>query len=151
MCVGFANTNSTAYISEPVGNSGAAIIVNKKGDRSVTLYRLDDFCCDRKIDKIDFLKIDVEGFERYVLEGGKETLKKSRPVMLIELNPVALAKNSQSVLELVEFIKHNGYVLYEVMRTKLKLLTHLPGGEDHIDAFCFPREKIEPFKKEGVI
>jgi FkbM family methyltransferase len=40
-------------------------------DRSerVRLRRLDDFCREREIDHIDFLKLDVEGHELKVLEG----------------------------------------------------------------------------------
>jgi FkbM family methyltransferase len=33
---------------------------------------------------IDLIKIDVEGFERQVLEGAKETLLRSKPVVVIE-------------------------------------------------------------------
>ena len=33
-----------------------------------------------------FLKIDVQGFEKQVLEGGAKTISKSEPVILIELN-----------------------------------------------------------------
>lgn len=37
-----------------------------------------------KDDKIDLIKIDVEGYEYKVLLGAKETLKKYNPVIIIE-------------------------------------------------------------------
>lgn len=33
---------------------------------------------------IDFIKIDVEGFETYVLRGGERTIRRDRPVIVIE-------------------------------------------------------------------
>jgi FkbM family methyltransferase len=53
---------------------------NKDLSRSETikLIRLDDFCRDNDIEHIDFMKIDVEGFELSVLQGAKEILEKTR-------------------------------------------------------------------------
>jgi FkbM family methyltransferase len=47
----------------------------------VELARLDDF----GFADVDFIKIDVEGFEENVLTGGWQTISRWRPVMLIEL------------------------------------------------------------------
>jgi len=38
-----------------------------------------------KLPKIDFIKIDVEGWEEHVLEGGMKTILKDRPIMYIEI------------------------------------------------------------------
>ena len=38
-----------------------------------------------KFPKIDFIKIDVEGWEEYVLEGAMQTILKDRPRMYIEI------------------------------------------------------------------
>ncbi len=40
----------------------------------VKLDTLDNFCLENKIDRIDFLKIDVEGFEVNILKGAKKLL-----------------------------------------------------------------------------
>jgi len=40
--------------------------------------RLDDYVAEHEIKKIDFLKIDVEGFELKVLKGGRKTIPKCR-------------------------------------------------------------------------
>ena len=44
----------------------------------VNTITLDKFCKKNKISKIDLLKIDTEGHEREVLEGGKKVLKKKQ-------------------------------------------------------------------------
>jgi len=39
-----------------------------------------------KIEDVDFIKIDVEGYELHVLEGSKKTIKKYKPDILLEEN-----------------------------------------------------------------
>lgn len=45
---------------------------------TATGRKLDDFCFEHAIEGIDLLKIDVEGFEGYVLKGGAEMIAESR-------------------------------------------------------------------------
>jgi FkbM family methyltransferase len=41
-------------------------------------YRLDTYCTEQKIDKVDFIWADVQGAESDMIEGGKNILKKTR-------------------------------------------------------------------------
>ena len=72
-------------------NVGASRI-RPDGENKVTAVRLDDL----KLPPPQFVKIDVEGFEPRVLRGMKETLKKYRPIVFIEINEGALADNGFS-------------------------------------------------------
>jgi hypothetical protein len=36
---------------------------------------------------IDFLKIDCEGYEYFVIKGGEETIKRTKPVIIVEQKP----------------------------------------------------------------
>jgi hypothetical protein len=51
---------------------------NNKNNIVVPMMRLDDLLAD--IEKIDVLKIDVEGYEKFILENATETLKKTKVV-----------------------------------------------------------------------
>jgi FkbM family methyltransferase len=54
---------------------------NNMGKELCYLKTLDDYI----IDNIDFIKIDVEGYEYKVLKGGFNTIKKFKPYLLIEV------------------------------------------------------------------
>jgi FkbM family methyltransferase len=57
----------------------------------------------------DFIKIDVEGFELYVLQGAIETIRKYKPWLLIEVFPDCLKRYNHSADHLREFLDKNGY------------------------------------------
>ena len=61
-------------------NSGKTHIKNQDTTNKIPIKKLDDF----NFTKIDFIKIDVEGYEEFVIQGGIETLKKNRPLIIIE-------------------------------------------------------------------
>jgi hypothetical protein len=50
-------------------------------DDAIDIRSLDDF----ELAKIDFIKIDVEGFETDVLLGAAQTIERCKPVILIEV------------------------------------------------------------------
>ena len=65
--------------------TGCSKIADKPAEKNqsmleISIKRLDDF----NIENVDFIKIDVEGYELDVLKGGEETIEKYRPVILIE-------------------------------------------------------------------
>ncbi len=87
----FTNRNTGMNRIEAVSSSDAGIA-------SVDIVRLDDL----HYQHIDFIKIDVEGFEVSVLKGAAETLKGSKAVVLIEV-----FKESQA--EVDEIMTSYGY------------------------------------------
>lgn len=59
------------------GNTGGRHL---KGDGSIAVRPLDVF----RLEVLDFFKLDVEGFEYFALKGAQETIKRCRPVVMIE-------------------------------------------------------------------
>ena len=51
---------------------------------SVRLSSLDSLLAERSLDRVDLIKIDVEGNERQVLDGAEATLGRFRPTLVIE-------------------------------------------------------------------
>lgn len=57
--------------------------VKDDGDIAVEQRTLDSF----GLVKVDFIKIDVEGWEHNVVKGGVETIRRCKPVMIVEQKP----------------------------------------------------------------
>ncbi len=51
---------------------------------SVATVTLDSFTRNEGLERLDFIKIDVQGYEAKVLEGARETLERLRPALVIE-------------------------------------------------------------------
>lgn len=67
-------------------NLTSASMVKKeeaKRKEDVEQVKLDDFIAQNNIKKVDFIKADIEGAERYFLEGAKETIRKFKPKIAI--------------------------------------------------------------------
>lgn len=72
-----------------------------EGD-SVPVCRLDGF----QLDRVDFIKLDVEGFESKVLAGAGETIARCRPIMYIEND------RKEKSAELIQQLFDLGYRLW---------------------------------------
>lgn len=81
-------TDGQAEFSVEQGNSGGSRLGRATGDFSVISVptrRLDALLAERPdIDRIDFIKVDVEGHELQVLRGATETLSRFRPSLVLE-------------------------------------------------------------------
>lgn len=64
-------------------NSGNAHISEHASGMAMDSRTLDSY----NLLDVDFIKIDVEGFEKFVIEGGEETIKRNRPIMVVEQKP----------------------------------------------------------------
>jgi FkbM family methyltransferase len=53
-------------------------LLETKDTVQVEVIRLDDFLADKKIDRIDLMKLDVQGAEHLVLEGAVDSLRENR-------------------------------------------------------------------------
>jgi FkbM family methyltransferase len=84
-----------------VDQNVAASHISCLGDREVNIVTLDSY----KLNRLDFLKLDVEGFEISALRGAKKTIDRFRPTMWIEVNEGALNRNHETATSLLNFIQ----------------------------------------------
>lgn len=86
----------------------------------VDTITLDEYTARKGIKRVDFIKIDVEGVERRVIEGAAETIGKYRPLLLVEVVEQNLARFNTKPEELVEYIMGLGYTPYVISTGGLK-------------------------------
>jgi FkbM family methyltransferase len=74
---------------------------------SVQARKIDTFVKEREYDKIDFVRMDVEGYEYYLLKGLEEVIKTFKPKLLIEVHKMFLGMDRTK--QMLEKLKLNGY------------------------------------------
>lgn len=75
----------------------------------VKVTTLDQYVLEKNIEKIDFVKCDVEGAELAFLMGGRNSLLKWSPTLLLEINEATYCRTGYNTKELMNFLKELGY------------------------------------------
>ena len=109
----------------------------------VNIKTLDSFL-GNKINKNDrcYLKIDVQGFEEQVLQGGLTTLLQTYFVD-IELCTVELYQNQPSVVKLLNILEQNGFKLLQIYRVSND---HSTGQTIVCDAIFYNSQLVQDYK-----
>lgn len=76
---------------------------------TIELITLDTFITREKIRKIDFIKLDVDGFEGKVLKGAVRLLREAKPIILMEINPSEMLENGDNPDDMAWILRDAGY------------------------------------------
>jgi FkbM family methyltransferase len=100
------------YVSEVAGCSFFSTTGVSVGEiQSVTCNTLDNILSKNKIEKINVIKIDVEGAELKALIGAKNTIQEFKPKILMEINPTTLKRffdtELQDIYDKLKSYKYN--------------------------------------------
>jgi len=81
----------------------------EKGDKiiQVDIMTLDSFSEKNEIKKVDLLRMDVEGYERNIIEGSMNFLEKFKPILMIEVHKMIIGNNRTN--ELLEKLQKMNY------------------------------------------
>ncbi|HEY2090743.1 MAG TPA: FkbM family methyltransferase [Thermoanaerobaculia bacterium] len=112
--------------------------ISTEGDVEVPVVTLDQLCRDRGWSGIGAIKMDVEGYEPKVIEGGRETIERERPPILAEFNRERMAINGFTIDDSWSFLHRVGYRAFRLDRGKLVPLDD-PG--QHQNLFFVPKER----------
>jgi FkbM family methyltransferase len=100
----------------------------------IQLERLDDICKD--LVAVCLIKIDVQGHELKVLEGGKETILRFKPTILIEFDNT---KGSEATLKIFEMLKDLNYKVFHPENQTISLSKEeLSRKQGYFDCVCIP-------------
>ncbi len=122
-------------------NRGGASIVNHSSEKGVgiKIKKLDDLDFGQRI---NMMKIDVEGFEFEVLKGAEQTIKKDLPILIVEFS--IDRENTVESVEIYEWLLAlEIYGFYKLKKGKerqsklveIKSMADLP---THDNIFCIP-------------
>jgi FkbM family methyltransferase len=83
-----------------LANSDAAFVPSKVHPRVVPVVSLD---VEEK-GSIDFIKVDVEGFEHHVLQGARRILETHRPILMVEIQA-----HADEILHMMQLLGYRGF------------------------------------------
>jgi len=146
------------------GNATARIvdISEKKNNGTETVQTISLDNLSKKDSFIDFdcnfCKIDVDGYEVFILNGGQNFLTKFKPCLFLEWTPKFIKEHNQNPLDVATLLQHSGYDFlifftnlgdivatfnttnlvpaFEEMESKITDLMY------HYDVACFSKQRL---------
>jgi FkbM family methyltransferase len=76
----------------------------------VAIYTLDEI----GLETVSFIKMDVQGYELFALQGAENILTNQQPDLFIEVEPHQLVKFGVTENQLLDYIKSFGYSIYKI-------------------------------------
>ena len=134
--IALSSKQESLYFQEANNNNSGGVFMNKNntpGSYKVEGITLDAYVERIEITHLDLIKVDVEGFETNVLKGARETCKKFRPKLFVEVDEVNLKSQGSSANELIALITSYGYQI-----SKIESLVAWDQPIYHYDIYAVP-------------
>ena len=125
-----------------LANTGVVDEIGKQHfiSREVAVTTVDQYVRETGLTTVDFVKIDVEGFELEVLKGATDTLSRFSPTMILEYDVSRIGEEAGTLRDL---LSGHGYRIYEYVSFRDTLVL-LPFGFDrppiHRNILCWNPE-----------
>ena len=96
---------------DPLTPGGSSVDESATGRQTenIQVTTLDEDIAACNLPAPEFVKIDVEGFEREVLLGGRQTFLRFRPDLFLEMHGETMAAKRRKVTEIVAVLEEYGY------------------------------------------
>jgi FkbM family methyltransferase len=142
-CQALGSSHGQLTMTNSSGNSTGTAHISAAGDFAVKVSTVDEMVDSMQIQRLDFIKSDVEGYECEVLKGGSRTFQRFRPVILVEVNATMLSEFGATSNELVNLLRGWSYDLYIVGRQGLTVLSaeSSRGYQHYFNVMAVPSEQ----------
>lgn len=130
------------FYPEGSGNASSANLSERADAELITCHveRLDDFVQASGL-HVDFIKCDVEGAELFAFQGGKETLKREKPIVFTEMLRKWAAKFNYHPNEIIVLFSSIGYRCFYVKGGGLAEITEMTDETIETNFFFLHGEK----------
>jgi FkbM family methyltransferase len=113
----------------------------------IQLKTLDSYVKKHKIDRVDFIKVDIDGHEPKFIAGATKMLKRFQPAILIEFMQLALKLNDSDVEILAGTLKSLGYELRsektgKPFTNRINFLNETMNCAFSTNVLCLPRKGL---------
>jgi FkbM family methyltransferase len=82
---------------------------------TVKMDTLDDYCARKDVDRIDWLKIDAQGYDLNVLKGARQVLAEARVALVsLEVNFIPMYEGEGTFCEILSYMESRGYKLVDL-------------------------------------
>ena len=102
--VNFIITYSSSYLKVYNNVKGSDLNIESVKLQQISL---DSFVKENQIEYVNIIKIDVEGYEPFVLDGCINTIKKFKPILYIEITPLWFKNVGRPFKEILNYIKNH--------------------------------------------
>lgn len=113
------NHKGSLFFSNINSDDQNKVLLEQKSGIEIEVNSLDELLSEYS--NISLLKIDVEGYEKYVLEGALETLKKTK-IILFESWEEHFANYGYDTGHIIQILNDQGFEVYKKDNDKLQLL-----------------------------
>jgi len=138
MNIGLGKENGSFELTFAADNRSGGFVSNKvqaSAGHSVEKIKIaqgDAFLSEHPVETIGLIKIDVEGFEKDVIEGLRTTISRQKPIVVLELNHWCLNVFQRiSVPDFLDFLRSVFPFLYAVEKDEARNL-HDPNDAYHV-------------------
>ena len=112
--------------------------VNDSGELEVRCTTIDAEIERLRLTCVDFIKLDVEGFEVQALTGAETTIREMRPKIMFEVNQRTLREHHASPVMLQDFFLANNYELFSTEGDELKPISNIDSERSYFNVFALP-------------
>ena len=112
---------------------------------------IDNFVENNKIPKVDFIKIDVEGAEYFVFQGGIKTITNHKPIVFTEMLRKWAKKFGYTPNDIITYFSQLGYKCFVSSNNKLKLINQVDDNTQETNYFFLhPVNHVNKINKLGL-